>query len=195
MMTVEHPTFVVAQSLNQVSFFRGLTEKSMFSFWSEQMYPVFETWAPVASINSIWRESFSGCHVSSASKKAINFDLALDIPTFLDLPAPNDFLLTISLILLSVFWIFYHLVELPWWCITLCITPRILAFLFKRKRSQYWHAGWKDENGKRINRPTKIEAKANLWKDAQRLSNEFEDACRRQRTAKQMRQVISDLYQ
>jgi len=70
-----------------------------------------------------------------------------------------------------------------------------MAFLFKRTRSQYWHAGWKDENGKRINRSTKIEAKANLRRDAQRLANEFEDACRRQRTAKQMRQVISDLYQ
>ena len=34
-----------------------------------------------------------------------------------------------------------------------------MAFLFKRAQSQYWHAGWKDEKGKRIKRLLVVVAK------------------------------------
>ena len=70
-----------------------------------------------------------------------------------------------------------------------------MAFLFKRERSQYWHAGWKDEKGKRINRSTKLPAKANLKREAQKIADQFEDTSRRLRTAMQVRQVITDLHQ
>ena len=70
-----------------------------------------------------------------------------------------------------------------------------MAFLFKRERSQYWHAGWKDEKGKRINRSTKLPAKANRRREAQKIADQFEDTSRRLRTAVQVRQVITDLHQ
>ncbi|MDB4525935.1 tyrosine-type recombinase/integrase [Akkermansiaceae bacterium] len=70
-----------------------------------------------------------------------------------------------------------------------------MAFLFKRTRSQYWHAGWKDRSGKRVNRSTKIQAKANLKREAQRIADQYEDASRRHRTARQVRQVITELHQ
>lgn len=70
-----------------------------------------------------------------------------------------------------------------------------MAFLFKDPRSSYWQAGWKDENGKRINRSTKITAKATQRRQAQRIADEFEDASKRKRAARQVREVIATLHQ
>jgi len=33
-----------------------------------------------------------------------------------------------------------------------------MAFITKKPNSKYWYAAWKDENGKRHNRSTKLEA-------------------------------------
>ena len=70
-----------------------------------------------------------------------------------------------------------------------------MAFLFKDSRSSYWQAGWKDENGKRINRSTKIPAKATNRRKAQRFADEYEDASKRKRAARQAREVIAALHQ
>ena len=70
-----------------------------------------------------------------------------------------------------------------------------MAFLFKDSRSSYWQAGWKDENGKRINRSTKITAKTTQRRQAQRIADEFEDASKRKRAARQVREVIATLHQ
>lgn len=70
-----------------------------------------------------------------------------------------------------------------------------MAFLFKDSRSSYWQAGWKDEKGKRINRSTKIPAKAANRRKAQRFADEYEDASKRKRAARQAREVIAALHQ
>ncbi|MEJ6578433.1 MAG: tyrosine-type recombinase/integrase [Akkermansiaceae bacterium] len=69
-----------------------------------------------------------------------------------------------------------------------------MAFLFKDSRSSYWQAGWKDENGKRINRSTKITAKGANRRQAQRIADEYEDASKRKRAARQVREVIASLH-
>lgn len=70
-----------------------------------------------------------------------------------------------------------------------------MAFLRRKKDSRYFFAAWKDENGKRIDRSTKIEAKASNKRMAQRIADEFEDASRKKRAARQAREVIASLHQ
>ena len=69
-----------------------------------------------------------------------------------------------------------------------------MAFLFIDPRSPYWQAGWKDENGKRANRTTRIKAKQSQRKLAQKLADAFEDAARKKIASRHMRQTISDLH-
>lgn len=68
-----------------------------------------------------------------------------------------------------------------------------MAFLFERAKSKYFYAGWKDENGKRINKSTGIEAKASNRKKALKVAYEFEELSRKRKSAKQIRKVIVDL--
>ncbi len=68
-----------------------------------------------------------------------------------------------------------------------------MAYLWKHPKSKYWYAGWKDENGKRINRSTKIEAKPALRRDALKVAYEYEETTRKHRSAKQVRKAISEL--
>ncbi len=70
-----------------------------------------------------------------------------------------------------------------------------MAFLRRKKDSRYFFAGWKDENGKRVDRSTKIEAKPANKRQAQRIADEFETASRRKRSARQTREVIASLHQ
>ncbi|WP_435894576.1 tyrosine-type recombinase/integrase [Oceaniferula spumae] len=71
-----------------------------------------------------------------------------------------------------------------------------VAFLWKKPNSKYWQAGFMDKSGKRRNRSTGVEIKGAVSrKVAQRLADQYEDASRRQRTAKQVREVIMGLYQ
>jgi integrase len=65
-----------------------------------------------------------------------------------------------------------------------------MAFLFKRPRSPYWHAGFLDLYGKRRNRST---GSANR-KEAQKIADSYEEAAKKRRTAKQVREVISELH-
>lgn len=70
-----------------------------------------------------------------------------------------------------------------------------MAFLFKQAQSKYWYAGWKDENGKRVNRSTKIEAKHANRGVALRIANGYEDVAMVKRTTRQVRETIVDLCQ
>ena len=65
-----------------------------------------------------------------------------------------------------------------------------MAFLFKRPRSPYWHAGFIDKNGKRRNASTRVTGR----KDAQKIADSYEEAANKVRTAKQVRDVISALH-
>jgi len=71
-----------------------------------------------------------------------------------------------------------------------------MAFLFRNPKSRYWHAGWKDENGKRINRSTHIPAKETKQsrKDAQKVADEYESATRKAKSAKLVRQTLAELH-
>lgn len=70
-----------------------------------------------------------------------------------------------------------------------------MAFLRQKKNSRYFFAAWKDENGKRVDRSTKVEAKASNRRKAQKIADEFEDASRKRRSARQVREVIAALHQ
>jgi integrase len=61
-----------------------------------------------------------------------------------------------------------------------------MAFLFKRPRSPYWHAGFMDKNGKRRNASTRVSSR----KEAQKIAEAYEE----RRTAKQVRDVIAGLH-
>ncbi len=65
-----------------------------------------------------------------------------------------------------------------------------MAFLFKRPRSPYWHAGFIDLHGKRRNRSTKVTNR----KQAQKIADAYEEAAKKKRTTKQVRDVISQLH-
>ena len=65
-----------------------------------------------------------------------------------------------------------------------------MAFLFRRTHSRYWHAGFIDKNGKRRNASTGVTGA----KEAQKIANAYEDAANKRRTAKQVRDVISELH-
>jgi len=70
-----------------------------------------------------------------------------------------------------------------------------MAFLFQNPKSPFWQAGWKDENGKRVNRSTKVLAKHSLRKKAQKVADAYEGVTRDRKSAKQIRKVISELHQ
>jgi len=65
-----------------------------------------------------------------------------------------------------------------------------MAFLFKRPRSPYWHAGFIDQNGKRRNASTGVTGR----KEAQKIADAYEEVANKRRTAKQIRDVISSLH-
>jgi integrase len=65
-----------------------------------------------------------------------------------------------------------------------------MAFLFKKQNSNYWYAGWKDENGKRHNRSTKTTAR----RDALKIANDYEQTTRKKRTAIHTRKTIVELH-
>lgn len=65
-----------------------------------------------------------------------------------------------------------------------------MAFLFKRPRSPFWHAGFIDLHGKRRNRSTKVTNR----KEAQKIADAYEEAAKKKRTARQVRDVISQLH-
>ena len=65
-----------------------------------------------------------------------------------------------------------------------------MASLWKRENSKYWTACFTDRTGKQLKRSTKTMDR----KLALKLANEFEEAARRRRTARQARIVISDLH-
>ncbi|MBK1833338.1 tyrosine-type recombinase/integrase [Roseibacillus ishigakijimensis] len=70
-----------------------------------------------------------------------------------------------------------------------------MAFLRTKPNSKYFIAAWYDETGTRCERSTKLEAKQKNRRQAQRIAEEFEDASKMRRSAKQMKRVISDLHQ
>ncbi|MDQ8200695.1 tyrosine-type recombinase/integrase [Pelagicoccus enzymogenes] len=69
-----------------------------------------------------------------------------------------------------------------------------MAFLFKHPKSKYWYAGWKDENGRRINRSTKIPCKQSTRREAQKIADAYADASTKAKTARQVRETIIDLH-
>lgn len=69
-----------------------------------------------------------------------------------------------------------------------------MAFITKKPNSKYWYAAWKDENGKRHNRSTKLEATSKNRKEAQSKAYEFEEATHRKRSANQTKRLITELH-
>ncbi|MCB1100044.1 MAG: site-specific integrase [Verrucomicrobiae bacterium] len=65
-----------------------------------------------------------------------------------------------------------------------------MAFLYKHTESRYWYAGFIDLSGKRRNRSTRTTNR----KEAQKVADAFEEASRKHRTARQVRQVISEMH-
>lgn len=65
-----------------------------------------------------------------------------------------------------------------------------MASLWKRENTKYWWACFTDRNGKQRKRSTGTTDR----KAAMKLAEEYEEAARRRRTARQVRQVISDLH-
>ena len=65
-----------------------------------------------------------------------------------------------------------------------------MASLWKHPQSKYWTACFTDRTGKQRKRSTGTTDR----KQALKLANEYEDAARRRRTARQAREVISDLH-
>jgi len=65
-----------------------------------------------------------------------------------------------------------------------------MAFIFRRPHSRYWHAGFIDKSGKRRNASTGVTGA----KEAQRIANAYEEAANKRRTARQVRDVISELH-
>lgn len=68
-----------------------------------------------------------------------------------------------------------------------------MAYLWKAPESKYWQAGWRDENGKRRNKSTKIVAKASTRREAQKAADLFEEAANKRKTAKHLRKALNDL--
>jgi integrase len=65
-----------------------------------------------------------------------------------------------------------------------------MAFVFKPRKSKFWHAGFLDGTGTRRNRSTKTTNR----KEAQKFAEEYETAARNKRTSRQVRAVISALH-
>lgn len=71
-----------------------------------------------------------------------------------------------------------------------------MSFIYKKPNSRYWYARFYDKDGKRCSRSTKVVSRGvSSRKDAQRIAEEFEEAARKRRTAKQTREVIVSLHQ
>ncbi|MDC0259208.1 site-specific integrase [Verrucomicrobiales bacterium] len=70
-----------------------------------------------------------------------------------------------------------------------------MAFLWKHPDSRFWIARFYDQEGKRRNRSTKIEAKEKNRRQALKIAEAFEEAANKRKTARQVRQVILDLHQ
>jgi len=68
-----------------------------------------------------------------------------------------------------------------------------MAFIWKAPASKFWQAGWRDENGKRRNKTTKIVAKESTRRKAERMADLFEEAANNRRTAKHLRLTVSEL--
>ncbi len=65
-----------------------------------------------------------------------------------------------------------------------------MASLWKHPQSKFWVACFTDRDGRRLKRSTKETVRSK----AQKLALTFEEAARRKRTAKQVRQVIASLH-
>lgn len=65
-----------------------------------------------------------------------------------------------------------------------------MAFLWKHPDCKYWYAGFTDRSGRRRNRSTRETNR----KKAQAIAESYEEAARRRRTAKQVRDVIAELH-
>jgi integrase len=70
-----------------------------------------------------------------------------------------------------------------------------MAFVFKTPNSQNWIAGFRDANGKRVNRSTKLPAIERYRRKAENIAFEYESAGRHKRAAQQVRRTISNLHQ
>ena len=66
-----------------------------------------------------------------------------------------------------------------------------MAFLFKGPKNKNWIAGFLDAKGKRYNRSTGTTSR----REAQRIADSYEDASRKHRTMRQVREVISELHE
>jgi hypothetical protein len=69
-----------------------------------------------------------------------------------------------------------------------------MAFLWKKPNSRYWQAGFIGGDEKRRNRSTKVEGKSTNRREAQSITDAYEDAGRKNRIAKQVQSVISELH-
>ncbi|MFD2275114.1 tyrosine-type recombinase/integrase [Rubritalea spongiae] len=67
--------------------------------------------------------------------------------------------------------------------------------MFKQKGSRNWYAGWKNQDGKRVNRSTGLRNTQGNRRKAQKMADEFEDASKNMRAARKVREVISEFHQ
>lgn len=68
-----------------------------------------------------------------------------------------------------------------------------MACVWKARESKFWQAGWRNEDGKRRNKSTKIVAKATTRRDAEMIANLFEQAANKRKTAKHLRKALNEL--
>jgi integrase len=66
-----------------------------------------------------------------------------------------------------------------------------MASIWKHPQSQFWTACFTDRAGRRLKRSTKTTDR----RQALKLAEQYEEAARKKRTARQVRQVIQDLHQ
>lgn len=69
-----------------------------------------------------------------------------------------------------------------------------MAFVFKNPNTRYWLAGFRDINGKRRNRSTKLVATEKNKRQAEKIAAEYEAAANRRKTSQQVRRTIADLH-
>lgn len=68
-----------------------------------------------------------------------------------------------------------------------------MASLWKSPNSKYWQAAWRDENGKRRNKSTKLPAKSTTRRQAQRIAEQFEEIALKRKTGKHLREAMAEL--
>ncbi|MGE9267979.1 MAG: tyrosine-type recombinase/integrase, partial [Verrucomicrobiales bacterium] len=68
-----------------------------------------------------------------------------------------------------------------------------MAYLWKDKKSKYWQAAWRDENGKRFSKSTKIVAKSTTRRQAEKVAELYEETARNKKTAKYVRKAVAEL--